>query len=421
MAQQKPDKPITAFLIKMRADGSKVAPTIERFVQVLEENYAGNVRLNEMTGRPEFRSQPSDGWSEWTDAQESALRGWFQTTLGLYSRDMFNDALNVFFERQKVNPLTDLLDGLQWDGVERMEHFLHYVAGTPDDAYHREVSRLLFAGGTHRAYRPGCKFDDMIVFTGRQGSGKSTLVRFLNISDEWFREIKIITGKEGIESLRGAWIAEMSELMAMTRVKEMETVKAFITTQVDSYRPPYAKNVKTIPRRCVFVGTTNNPQFLSDRTGNRRFYPVNVRCSGDDILRREEAIREYILQCWAEAVYKFKAGELQPFARYDLREIFVEAQEDAMEDDWRVGAIKDYLEREKKAIGENVCVIELWHRALGEPEDSKPQRKDSIEITYIMQQMPDWVREKKAVRAGKWGVQKVFVKVGHDWPGDQNA
>lgn len=417
MAQQKPgSKPVTEFLIQMRRDGSKIVPTIDRFVQVLEENYGGYVRYNEMIGKTEFRSGDDEEWHEWTDAQDSMLRSWFQSTLGMYNRDMLTDAERIFFERSRMNPLLDVLNALHWDGVERIPHFLHEVAKTPDDQYHQEVSRLIFAGGIHRAYRPGCKFDDMIVLTGAQGSGKSTVVRLLNMDDRYFREIKIITGKEAVEGLQGAWIAEMCELMAMTRVKETETVKAFITTQADSYRPPYGRNVITLPRRCIFLGTTNNPQFLTDRTGNRRFYPVEVKSNGNDILRREGEVREYIRQCWAEAVSRYKSGNMAPFAAPGLFEMYMEAQEGAMEDDWRVGAIQKYLETEKKAVGETVSVIELWHRALNESMESKPQRKDSIEIGYIMRQNKKWARKDIPERTREWGLQKVYVRTESDDP-----
>ena len=414
MAEQSPEreKPMTYFLMRAREEGTKIAPTIVRFQTVLEENYDESIRLNEMTGKVEHYSEEDEDWHEWTDAHESMLRSWFQDSIGMYNKNMLDDAMKIFFERQRINPLTEKLNSLQWDGKHRIRNFLHAVFKVPATKYHSEVGRLIFAGGVWRAFRPGCKFDDMVVLTGGQGSGKSTVTRFLNMDDRYFREIKVITGKEGIEALRGAWVAEMCELMAMTRVKETEAVKAFITTQSDSYRPPYGKNVMTVPRRCIFIGTTNNPQFLTDRTGNRRFYPVNVKSDGDEILAHEAEIREYIGQCWAEAVDMYRKGKLLPYASPELREEIRTAQEAAMEDDWRIGAIERYLEREKFDPGSAVSVVELWHRALNEPEESKPQRKDSIEITQIMLQIPGWEKSDKASVRTQWGPQKVFIKVG---------
>ena len=415
MAEQSPEreKPMTYFLMKAREEGTKVAPTISKFKTVMEENYEDSIRLNEMTGKVEYFTSQDDDWHEWTDANESMLRNWFQDTIGLYNKNMLDDAMKIFFESQRMNPLVEKLNSLQWDRKHRIRNFLHAVFKVPATKYHSEVGRLIFAGGVWRAFRPGYKFDEMVVLTGKQGTGKTTVARYLNMDDRYYREIKVITGKEGIEAMRGAWIAEMSELMAMTRVKETETVKAFISTQSDSYRPPYGKNVLTVPRRCIFIGTTNNPQFLTDRTGNRRFYPVNVKSKVGDIQAHEAEIREYIEQCWAEAVDMYRKGKLLPYASPEMQEEILAAQEQAMEDDWRIGAIEKYLEREKFDIGSTVSVVELWHRALNEPEESKPQRKDSIEISQLMMQMPGWEKGEKPVRSPAWGLQKVFVKVGN--------
>jgi len=121
-------------------------------------------------------------------------------------------------------------------------------------------------------------------------------------------------------------------------------------------------------------------------------------------------VREYISQAWAEAVHMYREGKLQPFARKELLgEIRIE-QENAMEDDWRIGAIEDYLEQAKKGRNATVSVIELWHNALAEPAESKPTRKDSIEITQIMMSIPGWVRSEKPEIVKPWGKQKVFVR-----------
>ena len=387
----------------------QVKATIDNFYRLITNHYGKTIRLNEMTGKPEWWDKARKAWREWTDAQESQARAYFESTYGMYSQAKLADALQIYFADNKVNPLLNILEQLKWDGKPRVEHFLHDVMKAEDNAYTRECSRLIFAGGIHRAYEPGCKFDDMIVLIGGQSAGKSTIVRWLSIEDQFFREIKTINGKEGIETIRGVWIGEVAELMAMTRVKEAEAVMAYITSQEDSYRPPYGKHVQTIPRRCMFIGTTNNPQFLTDKTGNRRFYPVKCNSFAYKLYDEEENVREYIRQCWAEAVHLYKKGNLQPFAKKEVLEQIRQAQEAAMEDDWRIGAIEQYLEDNKKKSGSTVSVVELWHRALGEPEESKPTRKDSIEITQIISNMPGWIMGPNKIST-QWGRQRYFRK-----------
>ena len=392
---------------EVKAAGLQIKPTIGNFETLIGKHYGDRLRLNEMTGKPEFYRHGE--WREWTDTEESRMKAFFEGTYSMYSQNKLQDALLIYFQNHKVNPLLDILEKLEWDGKPRVEHFLHDVMKCEDSEYTRECSRLIFAGGIHRAYRPGCKFDDMIVLIGDQGTGKSTITRWLNIEEQFYQEIKTIAGKEGIEAIRGVWIGEVSELMAMTRVKEAEAVKAYITSQKDSYRPPYQKNVQTIKRRCVFVGTTNNPQFLTDKTGNRRFYPVKVNSDGYKLLDNEKPVREYIRQAWAEAVHLYKEGNLQPFAKKEILEQIRAAQEAAMEDDWRIGAIEQYLEDTKKRPNDTVTVIELWHNALNEPSESKPARADSIAITQIVTSLPGWTRSSAKINTA-WGRQKCFKK-----------
>ena len=387
----------------------QIKATIENFYKLLTEHFGEKLRLNEMTGKPEKWNKLAKCWREWTDADESDARAYFESNYGMYSQAKLADALAIYFKDHRVNPLLDILESLEWDGKPRVEQFLQDVMKADDTDYIRECSRLIFAGGIHRAYEPGCKFDDMIVLIGGQSAGKSTIVRWLNLDDQFFREIKTIAGKEGIEAIRGVWIGEVAELMAMTRVKEAEAVKAYITSQEDAYRPPYGKHVITVPRRCMFIGTTNNPQFLTDKTGNRRFYPVKVKSFAYKMYDNEELIKDYIRQCWAEAVHLYKEGQLQPFAKKEVLEQIRAAQEAAMEDDWRTGAIMQYLEDQKQAANSTVCIIELWHRALNEPEESKPTRKDSIEIGQIISGVPGWVQGPNKIST-QWGRQKYFRK-----------
>ena len=410
MAEEGQKSEVSLITPEVKAAGLQVKATIDNFYRLITDHYGKHLRLNEMTGKPEKYDRGRKRWREFTDSDEADMRAYFESTYSMYSQNKMQDALQVYFSNNKVNPLLQILEKLEWDGKPRIEHFLHDVMKAEDSDYTREASRLIFAGGIHRAYEPGCKFDDMIVLIGGQGTGKTTITRWLNIQEEFYQEIKTISGKEGIEAIRGVWIGEVSELMAMTRVKEAEAVKAYITSQKDNYRPPYAKHTQTIPRRCIFVGTTNNPQFLTDKTGNRRFYPVKVNSDGYKLLDNEKEVREYIRQAWAEAVYLYKEGNLPPFAKREVLEQIRAAQEAAMEDDWRIGAIEQFLDDMKKAPNSTVTVIELWHRALDEPDESKPSRGDSIAITQIIRNVPGWIPCDGKVST-PWGRQKAFRKV----------
>ena len=385
-------------------------PTIGTFLSLLNERFGETIRYNVLHGCAEILDESDEHWITWTDTHDAGLRMHFQVTDGLAHKENLSDAFRLFLDQHKVNPLTDFINALQWDGTHRISHFLTQVMKAEDSPYIREVSRLIFAGGIHRAYNPGCKFDDMPVLIGeKQGEGKTTVVRWLAMEDDYFREVTDMSGQVGIESLSGAWICEVGELLAMTRVKEAEAVKSYITRQEDTYRAPYDRHPQTRKRRCIFIGTTNNAQFLSDRTGNRRFYPVRCHCTGYDLFNNKEEIKGYIRQCWAEARTLYERNELPPYADRNLLDDIRAEQESAMEDDYRVGMIRSYMDR--RSIGSKVCVIELWYKALLQDDRSKPTRKDSIEIMQIAARVPGWERSQMPYRTENYGLQKVLEKV----------
>lgn len=388
----------------------EVATTIENFFSImLNDPHYSNIHFNLLSNQPEIHV---DGVPRlWSDADLAASRNYIESRYRIHSESKHRDALRLLFREREYHPIRDIVDNLKWDGVERVEHFLAEWAKVEDNEYTREVSRLIFAGGINRLYSPGCKFDDVPVLIGtNQGEGKSSLVRWLAINDSFYSEVTEFEGQRGIEQLEGAWICEVAELLALTKTKEQEAVKSYITRQRDKYRRPYAENIDEQPRRCVFIGSTNKEEFLRDKTGNRRWYPVKVHSSGYWLYEHEQECRDYILQCWAEARVKFERGEMPNYANPKFLNLYQEAQENAMEDDWRVGAIIGYLDRFN--VGECVCVRQIAHEALSpsleNPRD--PNKAESNEITQIMSKIPGWVKSKKVKRLGKYGVQKYWQK-----------
>ena len=389
--------------------------TIDNFLTAMQEDkrYA-NIRYNEMTERPEIHGILVEGEpmiKKWSDADEAASENYMENAYSLYSPPKHEKALRLLFEKRRYNPIRDVVDAIKWDGEERCEHFLNRWARVEDSEYTREVSRLIFAGGIHRLYNPGCKFDDVPILIGtKQGEGKSTLVKFLAIKDEWYGEVTLVEGQQAIEQLSGKWICEISELLALTKTKEQEAAKAYITRAVDSYRKPWDKNVTEMPRRCIFIGTSNNANPLTDKTGNRRYYPVTVQSDGYEIFEHEAEIRAYILQCWAEAREKYMKKQMPNYADRKLVKVYRERQEEAMQDDWRVGAIQEFLDQKKP--GELTCVREISHRALSSNSDfpKEPSLIESKDIGMIMDKMPGWKRV-GIRKVGSYGKQRAWVKL----------
>lgn len=197
---------------------------------------------------------------------------------------------------RKYNPVLEWLDSLEWDGVSRVEHLFSRYFRTTDGAYERAVSRCFMVGAVRRMRQPGCKLDTMPILDGPQGWDKSTGLRAL-FSDDWFSDAQLgdMRDKDAAMNLRGTWLVEFAELDSMSRTAA-STLKAFCSRAVDRYRAPYAVATSEVPRQCVFAGTVNERGYLTDGTGNRRFWPLSV-------LERVDvaAILRDRAQLWAEA------------------------------------------------------------------------------------------------------------------------
>ena len=396
---------VRAIGSKPKQKESAIKPTNENFVRIFyEDPEFGSVRFNEL--RNQVEDFGDKGYQPWTDTDDARARTYIESKYGIYNLKKFDDAFRLYVASKTYNPVKSIIEGITWDGEKRICDFLTKWMRADNTAYTKEVSRLIFAGGIHRLYNPGCKFDEMPVLIGtRQGEGKSTLVRWLALDDDFFSEVTEFEGQKGIESLEGAWICEVSELLAMTRAKDVEAVKSFITRQNDRYRMPFDKRVTDHKRRCIFIGTTNKEQFLTDKTGNRRFYPVRVYQTAKELFENEAEIKHYILQCWAEALVLYGEGKLMPYADPTMSEVIRQHQTDATQDDYREGMIRDFLEGKSE-----VCIPMLWHEALKMRSDLKPTRKDSTEIGLIMQNCEGWVKQRNSKHFKDFGSQRYWKK-----------
>ena len=228
-----------------------------------------------------------------------------------FGRERWHTCLNALLAEQEVDPFREWLYSLpHWDMKPRIDRLLIKLFDAPDDPFTRWTARYILIGAIWRTKHPGYKLDEFPVLVGPQGIGKSSFCRalFPEIEDaaDWFNDgVRLsASDKEKSEALRGAVLAEFSELSGIGRA-ELEHLKAFLTRQNDGVvRMAYARNKERMLRTCVFVGTTNRSDCLpNDPTGNRRFVPIQCQ-RGSNIEKYMAERRE---QLWAEAYAYFAA------------------------------------------------------------------------------------------------------------------
>jgi putative DNA primase/helicase len=260
------------------------------------------------TAPPPVREQdrPSDHKAgEWTEADSVRTAAWiserYEIDLGVQT---IEQAVVSAARRRTIHPVRDYFRSLTWDGTQRLPTLFTRYFGTPPSDYASAIGIRFFISAVARIEDPGCKADNLIVLEGKQGIGKSTAVKLLAVTPDWFSETGIVLGdKDSYQNLRGKWLYELAELASIRSARDVERYKAFLSTTIDSYRPSFGRRRADFPRQTVFIGTTNDTEYLNDRSGNRRFWPIH--CTNIDL----EGLKRDCDQLWAEAVTRYECHE----------------------------------------------------------------------------------------------------------------
>ena len=436
-----PDRSWVTRLAMTRQGGLEATRENYRLALSLDPKLAGAIAYNQFTERPVLRRSvpwraitPRPNGVPWVDVDDAGLFTYLESRWkSAIHTGMVRDAWALIMHEHAFHPVRDYLDTLTWDGVERLDTLFIRHFDAEDSPYTRAVARKALVGAVQRIYEPGSKVDHMVVFVGDQGRGKSSFVSLL--AHPWGSEtLGRMHGKEGMEALLGAWFVEIAELSAMGR-SQIEEVKSFLSRQVDRFRPAYGRHVQDFPRQCVFWGTTNDPAPLLDDTGNRRFWPIEVRGTWD--AERRALLRRERDQLWAEAVWAYRMGEpvyLDPALEAAAREV---QEAHRAEDTGRAGHIAAWLEREvpedwatrdlparlaywQQSVAltyegptlrrDRVCVREVWVELLGGRLDQlKPA--DARAIGRDLRSLPGWRLLAGGGRPmGPYGYQKAFER-----------
>lgn len=311
---------------------------------------------------------PSPAGSLWTEDDDARLQAWLlrRWSFNLGRPDCYTAARIVARER-KVHPVREWLQGLEWDGVPRVDAWLSTYLGVAPTEYSKLVGRWWLISAVARVIQPGCEVHHALVLEGPQGIAKSTAIRVL-ATPQWFSGGELEWhSKDKYLLIRGRWIFELAELAGLGKA-DLDRVKAFMTQAVDDYRGPYEKHTSSVARHTVFAGTVNPlpdgtyPAF-SDPTGNRRWWPV--RCGSIDIaaLTRDQP------QLFAESFLRYQDSDIDvrrwwPATAAERALCAGEQEQRAPEDVWQ-GQIDAWLR--ERLPSSRVTVSQVLSEAVEKP------------------------------------------------------
>lgn len=327
------------------------------------------------------------------------------------SKENVLEAVMTLAYADKFNPVIDYLDGLTWDGQARMDRLFSDGFSCGDSDYVRAVSRCFLIGAVARQRKPGCKFDTMPVIKGPQGSLKSSGFRDL-FSPTWFSDAELsdLRSKDAAMNLEGVWVHEFAELAGL-RASDMDVLKAFMSRAIDRFRAPYGRTVEDHPRRVVFVGTVNEGGYLSDPTGGRRFWPLEMQ-SGSRVELTWIALNRD--QLWAEADEAFRAGVCSVLPE-SLWGVAAQHQADETVDDPWVDSICAFLERRRMdrsafEAGTGDYAVDEVDGTIVQPMLPEPPPADRVHTRELLRDLG--LREDRQNRGHTQRIRKVMESLG---------
>ena len=231
------------------------------------------------------------------------------------------DALIFTAKKNSYNPVLEYFEDIENDSniyPVNINSVATDFLGTKDPLYDKMLKAFLI-GAVSRAAERGCKFDNMLVLKGPQGIFKSSFFKALLPNPNWFCDTSEQNRKDLFMHLQTCCIYEHAELETLTTKKAVGEVKALLSSSIDTFRPPYGRNVIKAARPSVMVGTVNEDCFLSDTTGSRRFWVIPLpQMEGQKIdIQKVKQERESI---WKAAILAWRAGEKPYLTNEDQKE-----------------------------------------------------------------------------------------------------
>jgi predicted P-loop ATPase len=365
---------------KARRLKKRVVCRLEQDYRLIENRLSKGLRYNQLLNKPELFGEPFP-------AEESRLR--LIIDYGLPIKSGKEDCLEIVLKLARKKPFNPIAEYLEQCYQEHghdtsiLDGIAERYFGNNEDIAQEQLTKTLIRA-VARAYKPGCKADEVTVLAGPQGFNKSEFLKAL-ASPAWFcDDFSDPRDKDHLLKLHESWIIEWAELHGLTK-REATKVKAFITTSRDRIRRPYGREAEQIPRPSIMVGTSNDSEFLTDPTGNRRWWIIKVNQKIPLELAREERDR-----IWGAAVALHKQGVTWWLDADQESQAEVVRKEYEAVDAWHE-LIESYLDSRSE-----VSVNDIFANCL----DIEPGQQDNPKrsrITNVLRRL-GWETQPNAVR-----------------------
>jgi predicted P-loop ATPase len=171
------------------------------------------------------------------------------------------------------------LQGLQWDGVERLNRWLSAHLGAADTEYSRAVGSRWLISAVARIFQPSAKADCCLILEGPQGIRKSTALRTL--AGEYFTdELADLGSNDAAMQTRGVWIIELSELDGLSN-SDVARIKAFMSRTTDRFRPPYGMRLVRVTTAMCLCRYSQSPHLPPGRDWRPTFLARDLYSNRD--------------------------------------------------------------------------------------------------------------------------------------------
>lgn len=327
-----------------------------------DSRWKGRIRFNEFRSDEEILD--GERWRGLTDVDAIKVQRWVSAEYRLdYQTSTVHEQLIGVAHERRAHPVRDYLRGLTWDRVKRMDSWLGDVFGVEPTLGAHRIGRAWLVSMVARVMAPGCKVDTMPILIGQQGLRKSTTLRAMMADPAWFSDsdIPLHHSQDKYQVIQGVWLYEIAEFDRFSGKADAAEIKAYVSSQRDSYRRSHGRRVASVDRQVVFAGSTNAAEFLVDPTGSRRYWPIVCAKADPEVMSE---IRD---QLFAEAVVAYEAGESWWLSSEVAAEVAAAADAFRVGDPWDEPMAAWLADKTLHARTNGLTMAEILADAVGTP------------------------------------------------------